>query len=171
MDTSTLINILIIILIIWFVYRQFAPVKGVRSIGSKEFEQVQKFNRDAILIDVREPHEFKSGHIPSAKNLPLSQLKTRINEVPKNKSVFVYCQSGMRSKRAAVLLRKRAGSCRGTAFELESAIRSYYRTSAPFRERFGHQVTLSPFTPDRTCITRYTEFQKKRKNECLPVAF
>ncbi|KRE39715.1 rhodanese-like domain-containing protein [Paenibacillus sp. Soil522] len=106
MDTSTIINILIVIIIVWFAYRQFAPIKGVRSIGSKEFEQEQKSNRDATLIDVRESHEFKLGHIPGAKNLPLSQLKTRINEVPKDKTVFVYCQSGMRSKRAAVLLRK-----------------------------------------------------------------
>ncbi|SFE09092.1 Rhodanese-related sulfurtransferase [Paenibacillus catalpae] len=106
MNTSTIINVLIALVVIWLIYKQFASVKGVRSIGSKEFEQEQKSTQDAILIDVREPHEFKSGHIPGAKNLPLSQLKIRINEVPKDKPIFVYCQSGMRSKRAAVSFSK-----------------------------------------------------------------
>lgn len=106
MNTSTMINILIALVVIWFIYKQFAPVKGVRSISAKEFEQEQKSMRDGILLDVREPHEFKSGHIPGAKNLPLSQLKSRINEVPKDKPVLLYCQSGMRSKRAAALFKK-----------------------------------------------------------------
>lgn len=105
MNTSTLINIIIALAVIWFIYKQFAPVKGVRSIGSKEFEQEQKAQRDSMLVDVRESHEFKSGHIPGAKNVPLSQLKSRVNEIPKDKPVFVYCQSGMRSKRAAAMLK------------------------------------------------------------------
>ncbi|GKU79060.1 rhodanese-like domain-containing protein [Paenibacillus sp. L3-i20] len=106
MDTSTMINILIALVVILFFYKLFAPVKGVRTINSIEFEQERKSIQDAILIDVREPHEFKSGHIPGAKNLPLSQLSSRMNELPKDKPVFVYCQSGMRSKRAAVIFKK-----------------------------------------------------------------
>jgi rhodanese-related sulfurtransferase len=105
MNTSTMINIIIALAVIWFIYKQFAPVKGVRSIGSKEFEQEQKAQRDSMLVDVRESHEFKSGHIPGAKNVPLSQLKSRVNEIPKDKPVFVYCQSGIRSKRAAAMLK------------------------------------------------------------------
>lgn len=101
-----MINILIALVVILFFYKLFAPVKGVRTINSIEFEQERKSIQDAILIDVREPHEFKSGHIPGAKNLPLSQLSSRMNELPKDKPVFVYCQSGMRSKRAAVIFKK-----------------------------------------------------------------
>lgn len=83
-----MITILIAIIVIWFIYKQFAPVRGVRSINSKDFEQERRANPDAILIDVREPHEFKSGHIPGAKNLPLSQLKSRVNEIPIDKPVI-----------------------------------------------------------------------------------
>ncbi|MFD1130596.1 rhodanese-like domain-containing protein [Paenibacillus provencensis] len=106
MDTSTMINILIALVVILFFYKQFAPIKGVRTINAKEFEQERKSAQNAILIDVREPHEYKSGHIPGAKNLPLSQLSSRMNELPKDKPVFVYCQSGMRSKRAAIIFKK-----------------------------------------------------------------
>ncbi|WP_214629446.1 rhodanese-like domain-containing protein [Paenibacillus agaridevorans] len=106
MDTSTMINIFIALVAILFFYKQFAPVKGVRTLHSKEFEQERMSTKDAIVIDVREPHEYKAGHMPGAKNLPLSQLKGRMNELPKDKPVFVYCQSGMRSKRAAVIFKK-----------------------------------------------------------------
>ncbi|WP_256975664.1 rhodanese-like domain-containing protein [Paenibacillus sp. MY03] len=78
----------------------------MRTLHSKEFEQERTSTKDAIVIDVREPHEYKAGHMPGAKNLPLSQLSSRMNELPKDKPVFVYCQSGMRSKRAALIFKK-----------------------------------------------------------------
>lgn len=54
------------------------------------------------IIDVRETYEFKQGHIPQAKNLPLSIVKEYQGEEP----VYVICQSGMRSKKATKLLLK-----------------------------------------------------------------
>lgn len=63
--------------------------------------------RKAQLIDVREPNEFESGHILGARNIPLSQLKLRMKEIRPDKPVYLYCQSGSRSGRAAVILHKR----------------------------------------------------------------
>lgn len=50
-----------------------------------------------FLLDVREPSEYEEGHIPNAVNIPLNQLRSRLNEVPKNKEIIVNCQVGLRS--------------------------------------------------------------------------
>ena len=59
---------------------------------------------DAVLLDVREKDEFLAGHIPGAVNQPLSAID-RIT-VPKEKTLFVYCLRGTRSKRATAILKK-----------------------------------------------------------------
>jgi rhodanese-related sulfurtransferase len=59
---------------------------------------------DAAVVDVREPEEFASGHVPGAVNLPQADLATRLNEVPRDRPVFVICQGGFRSLRAAQFL-------------------------------------------------------------------
>jgi rhodanese-related sulfurtransferase len=61
----------------------------------------------AAVIDVREPEEFANGHAPGAVNLPQADLATRLNEVPRDRPVFVICQGGFRSLRAAQFLRQR----------------------------------------------------------------
>lgn len=62
--------------------------------------------RKAQLIDVREPKEFDGGHILGARNIPLSQMRNRLIEIRKDKPVYLYCQSGARSTRAAMMLHK-----------------------------------------------------------------
>lgn len=52
---------------------------------------------DAAVIDVRESHEYVSGHAPNAVNLPMSQLVDRTGEVPRDRAVYVICESGGRS--------------------------------------------------------------------------
>ena len=106
MDTNTIINLLLVLAVAWFIYRRFAPTKGLRILRGKEFEQELKADSNKMLIDVREPGEFRNGYIPSAVNIPLSQLTNKLNEIPKDKSIYLYCQSGMRSKQAARVLSK-----------------------------------------------------------------
>ena len=59
----------------------------------------------AILVDVRTPQEYREGHIPGSKNVPLQQLD-KIRSVADNQNVplFVYCYSGGRSRQAASML-------------------------------------------------------------------
>ena len=52
---------------------------------------------DALLLDVREPEEFAHGHMPKAVNLPLSQLRSRYFELPKDRNIWVYCAVGQRA--------------------------------------------------------------------------
>lgn len=51
----------------------------------------------SFLLDVREPYEYEAGHIPNAVNIPLNQLRSRLNELPKDKEIIVNCQVGLRS--------------------------------------------------------------------------
>jgi NADPH-dependent 2,4-dienoyl-CoA reductase/sulfur reductase-like enzyme/rhodanese-related sulfurtransferase len=51
----------------------------------------------ALLLDVREPQEFAHGHIPNATNLPLSQMRHRFAELPKDRDIWTCCGVGQRS--------------------------------------------------------------------------
>ena len=57
-------------------------------------------NGDVYIIDVRRQNEFRKGHLRNAKNIPLDGFKDRLNKIPKNKDVLVYCETGARSIRA-----------------------------------------------------------------------
>ncbi|MGP4074383.1 rhodanese-like domain-containing protein [Halobacillus sp. K22] len=94
----------VIALIAFGLYRYFKSKKIMSTLTEEEFRQGY---RKAQLIDVREPKEFEGGHILGARNIPLSQMKNRLIEIRKDKPVYLYCQSGARSTRAAMLLNKK----------------------------------------------------------------
>lgn len=106
MDYNLIINVMLIALILWFLYSRFAGVRGLNNLASEQFEAGLKGNHNKVLIDVREPNEVKQGYIPGAINIPLTQLNHRLSEISKDRSVYLYCRSGMRSKQAARILQK-----------------------------------------------------------------
>lgn len=57
-----------------------------------------------FIVDVREKYEYKRGHIKNALNIPLSELRNRVSEIPKDVPVYVHCRSGQRSYNAALAL-------------------------------------------------------------------
>lgn len=59
----------------------------------------------AFVLDVREPAEYVSGHVPGARLIPLAQVLARRSELPTGEPVFVVCASGNRSKSATDWLR------------------------------------------------------------------
>jgi adenylyltransferase/sulfurtransferase len=61
-----------------------------------------------VLIDVREPFEYKIGNIPYARLIPLGELPKRLNELNPDAEIVAHCKSGMRSAKAVALL-KQAG--------------------------------------------------------------
>lgn len=58
----------------------------------------------AFFLDVREKNEFESGHLINAHNIPLSELRERMDEIPKDQAVYVHCRSGQRSYNAVMAL-------------------------------------------------------------------
>ena len=58
----------------------------------------------AVIIDVREENEFAAGAVKGAKNIPLSQFRERMHEIPKDVPVYVHCRSAQRSYNAVMAL-------------------------------------------------------------------
>lgn len=75
----------------------------------------------AVLLDVRSSEEFREGHIPGAINIPVDNLRGRLEELDKSKDIYVYCHSGNRSYVACRILAQYGYSC----FNLEGGIRLY----------------------------------------------
>lgn len=82
--------------------------KNYTNINNEELQNIIKNNKNALILDVRSIEEFRSGHIPKAKNIPVQELSTQINnlEVYKNNDIIVYCASGARSSSARNILNK-----------------------------------------------------------------
>jgi len=62
---------------------------------------------DGVVLDVREPDEFAAGHIPHAINLPLSQLRARCGELPRDRDLWICCVVGQRAYYATRFLAQR----------------------------------------------------------------
>ncbi|WP_121640443.1 rhodanese-like domain-containing protein [Virgibacillus sp. Bac330] len=95
----------IIAIAVVFIVSRFMPVKGVTQMTVQEVKNKLK-DRKVQFIDVRTPQEYKTNHQKPFKNIPLHELPNRCNELDKQKEVVVICQSGMRSMRAAKVLKK-----------------------------------------------------------------
>jgi rhodanese-related sulfurtransferase len=59
-----------------------------------------------LVLDVRQPVEWRHGHIQGSRNLPLTQLKRRLDTLPRDKTIVTVCASGHRSAVAARALRR-----------------------------------------------------------------
>ena len=64
---------------------------------------VDRLKRKHILIDVRTPNEYYQGHINTARHLPLDHIQNYSQKT--DETIYVICQSGMRSKKAARILK------------------------------------------------------------------
>ena len=94
------------------VMRGDAPVAHWKDIlGSK-----------ALILDVREPGEFKVGHVEGAINIPLNSLRVRMHELPRDREILVYCAVGQRSYYASRTLRLHGFNARN----ISGGMRSYH---------------------------------------------
>jgi rhodanese-related sulfurtransferase len=89
-------------MLVWFTLR-----KGGKALSPALATQLMN-REDALVIDVREAHEYTVGHLPGARNIPLKDIKTRAGdlEASKDKPLILVCASGARSEQACVQLRK-----------------------------------------------------------------
>ncbi|MCL6599784.1 MAG: rhodanese-like domain-containing protein [Alicyclobacillus macrosporangiidus] len=103
----TWIWLLVVLVVVGSIVYRLRPAKGVKSIRADELRQMLRDRTaDVQYVDVREPGEFRQGHIDGFRNIPLGQLRSRLGELDKGKPVVVMCHSGMRSTQAARLLAK-----------------------------------------------------------------
>jgi len=112
-DSLAIILILILVLLIslvgWLVIRQISwnrlkNVVGLVNLDAAEFQKEVADLSGKILIDVREVAEVQQGYIPGATHIPVGQIAERLNEVPKDRKVLLYCRGGVRSGKAGKVL-------------------------------------------------------------------
>ena len=101
----------------------------IKNVGSAQ--AIQLVNREAgVFLDVCEPQEFKSAHIPQAVNLPLRTLGENLKHIEKYKAkpVIVTCRSGNRSVKGAILLRKHGFA---NVYSLSGGLMGWERDNLP----------------------------------------
>lgn len=81
-----------------------APILASERITPLEYQNQFGDSSSHLLIDVRTPEEFASGHIQNAVNISVETLQARLDEVPRGTPVVVYCRTGNRSASAAQIL-------------------------------------------------------------------
>jgi rhodanese-related sulfurtransferase len=77
-----------------------------------QWSEVDTLAAHAQLLDVRDPAEVAKGSIPGAVHIPLNDLRARLHELPKDKELLVFCQTGQRSYNACRILLQNGYSCR-----------------------------------------------------------
>ncbi len=80
------------------------PVEHVAEISPAELYRILNNGTSSVIVDVREPREFKKGHILQAQSVPISELLQHVSSLPQDKNITLICQSGWRSRHAAAFL-------------------------------------------------------------------
>ncbi len=88
---------------------------------------------DLHLLDVREPDEWQAGHIAGVQHIPLGELRDRIAEVPKDRTILAVCRSGNRSETATRGLR----TLGYTVENLEGGVTAWSRAGLPLEATGG----------------------------------
>lgn len=118
------------ILLLWsFLGNRF---RGIKEVSTTEALQLIN-HKNAIVLDVREPSEFESGHILNAKLIPLGKLKGRIGELEKyrDSSIVVVCRSGNRSGTACFILGKQGF---GQVHNLAGGVLAWQKANLPLEK-------------------------------------
>ncbi|HZX58738.1 MAG TPA: rhodanese-like domain-containing protein [Mucilaginibacter sp.] len=84
----------------------FSTIKKLLGLGPK-VDLGELISKGAVIIDVRTPGEFASGHLKQAINIPLGTLQSRLAKLKKDKPVITCCASGMRSSSAKSMLKSK----------------------------------------------------------------
>ncbi len=107
-------------------------LRGVKEVDCAGALQLIN-HQEASVLDVREPDEFKSGHLLSAKSIPLGKLRERVGEIERlrDKPVVVVCRSGNRSATACALLGREGFT---QAYNLKGGVTAWQKASLPLEK-------------------------------------
>ena len=106
MSILVLIAIAVVAVVAYWMYSNQGNQNVIATTQRLNPQQYQSTmaNTDHMLVDVRTPEEFNSGHIAGAVNISLQTLPTQMSTLPKDKPIVLYCRSGSRSHTAAQML-------------------------------------------------------------------
>ena len=128
--TTVLISVVLLLLVFKGII--LGKLFGIKSMDVQELnKRIQQTPNSILLIDVRTPQEFKSGHIKGAKSMPLGQISQQLNSIPDDQRhlpVAVICASGSRSMMGATRIKKAGFK---TIFNVSGGMMAWERSRFP----------------------------------------
>lgn len=130
----------------------FTPVQSFNAIEADEY--MKRSNANAYtLLDVRQPKEYESEHLPGAKLIPLPDLGQRIDELNAESPTIVYCAIGGRSRIAAQMLASKGFT---ETYNLSGGIKAWEKKKAVGKEELGLNMFSGKESPEETLIIAYS---------------
>jgi rhodanese-related sulfurtransferase len=99
-----------------------------KNISAREARTLLDTNKNVYLLDVRTPQEYSQGRLAGSVLIPIGEFERRIREVPKNKTIVVYCAVGSRSKPVAGFLAQQGYK---DVYNMTDGIVGWYRNGFP----------------------------------------
>ena len=118
------------IMLLWSLFGN--RFRGVREVNSAAALQLIN-HKSAVVLDVRQPGEYETGHVLNSKLIPLGKLKERIGELEKYKDqpIVVVCRSGSRSGTACFILGKKGF---GQVYNLAGGVQAWQKANLPLEK-------------------------------------
>jgi rhodanese-related sulfurtransferase len=107
---------------------------GAVDLSSAEAKALLAKNKLVVLVDVRTPEEYLQAHLAGALLIPLGELKKRVQEIPRDRPLLVYCAVGARSVSAAGFLASRGYR---EVYHMSDGLVGWYKNGFPI-ERGSH---------------------------------
>jgi rhodanese-related sulfurtransferase len=101
-----------------------------QDISSREAKALLEKNSNIFLLDVRTPQENSQARLSGTVLIPIDEFERRVKEVPKNKTILVYCAVGSRSKQVAEFLSKNGYK---DVYNMTDGIVGWYRNGFPLQ--------------------------------------
>ena len=99
-------------------------------VSAAELNEKLRNGKRPLVVDVRQPDEYRSGHISGAKLIPLGELGRRMQELPRDREIVCVCASGNRSRSATSLLVREGYQ----ALNMQGGMFAWRRSSFPVRK-------------------------------------
>jgi rhodanese-related sulfurtransferase len=119
--------VLVLLAMVMMVTQVWATEKNITA---RDAKALLDGNKHIYLLDVRTPQEYSQGRLTGSVLIPIGEFERRIREVPKNKTIIVYCAVGSRSKPVANFLSQQGYK---DVYNMTDGIVGWYRNGFPIQ--------------------------------------
>lgn len=114
--------------------------KRIETVSWQEVDELME--KEAYLLDIREEFEQATGKLPNSHSIPLSQLRARLAELPKDQTIYVYCQVGLRGYNAARILMQQGFPVKN----IDGGYKTYKQAHYQVKQRANTTPPIAPLT-------------------------
>jgi len=111
-----------------FLSKLFGP--SVPKLTVAEVNEKLKFGKHPLVVDVRQPDEYRQAHIAGSKLIPLIEFRKRMKDLPQGREIICVCASGNRSSSAARILAKEGF----TVFDMQGGMHAWRHAKLPVQK-------------------------------------